>query len=558
MLKALQIKNYALIDSLDIEFPAGLIIITGQTGAGKSIILGALSLVLGAKADADMVGLSSDNCVVEAEFSITDDDSLKDIIENNGLDWNSGNIIIRRVLSKTGRSRSFVNDEPVNVGTLAELSDHLLDIHSQHAALLLKDKKFQLSMLDYYAGNSELVAECRSSYLQLTALERQYSELSARSDAILKEKEYNSARFEKLAAANLRSGELEELEAEQKRLANAGFIKESLCQVEALLSSDGNDEVMSLDASLKESARLLARLGSFLPDTSGLSERIESARIELNDIYDEVAGIEESMDISGNDLERVEERLALIYDLLKSYSCRTVDELIAEKKSLSENLLDSTRLEEKKSELERQLASERNNLGKLCNGLHDSRENAIGKFSESIQKSIRSLELDRAVFEAHISDTEVSVNGRDDISFLFSASGKHVQEVSKCASGGEMSRIMLCLKAMLAKYTNMPSMIFDEIDTGVSGSVADKMGSMICDMGKYMQVFAITHLPQVAAKGAAHYLVSKDILPDGTQRTEINKIGGEERIMEIARMLSGSSITPEAIANAKSFIASRR
>lgn len=553
MLKALQIKNYALIDSLDIQFPAGLIIITGQTGAGKSIILGALSLVLGAKADASMVGENADNCVVEAEFEINADSTLKEIVENNSLDWNNGSLIVRRVLSKSGRSRSFVNDEPVNIGVLTELSDRLLDIHSQHATLLLKDKKFQLSMLDYYAGNAALLEKCKSSYQLLASLEMQYRELSGRLEAIIKEKDYNQARYEKLDAAHLQTGELEELESEQKRLANAGSIKESLCQVEGLLSSV-NDDSTSLDASLKEAVKILSKLGSLVPEAEHLSERLESARIEIDDIFEGVSQIEGSLDVSGGELDKLEQRMGLIYDLLKNYSCTTVDELISIKESLSENLLDSGRLEEQKDELSKHIASEKSKLKGLCALLHESRAGAIGPFSESIQASIRGLELERAAFLATLSETELSPTGKDDISFMFSASGVNMTEVSKCASGGEMSRIMLCLKAMLAKYTNMPSMVFDEIDTGVSGSVADKMGSMICDMGKDMQVFAITHLPQVAAKGDAHYIVSKEISPDGVQRTDIRKIDGEARVMEIARMLSGSSITPEAIANAKSFI----
>lgn len=553
MLRSLQIKNYALIDSLDIEFPAGLIIITGQTGAGKSIILGALSLVLGARSDTSMVGSSGDNCVVEAEFSVEGDEAVQAIIEENGLDWNGGILVIRRVMSKSGRSRSFVNDEPVNVRLLGEISDRLLDIHSQHATILLKDRQFQLSILDHYAGNSDLLEQCRQSYKSLVSAEKQLNEVSLRLDEAVKEKDYNRSRLDRLEAAGLKEGELEELEAEQKRLSNAEDIKESLFQAAACLSDQGREDVRELDTVLKEAVRLLSKTGTYIPEASVLADRVESARIDINDIKEEILKIESSVDVSAGTLEKVEERLSLLYDLLKIYSCGNVQELLAMKNELSENLLDTERIEEQKKMLEVRVGEHRKKLCSICEALHESRKGHLIDFENVVGNSIRNLELEKAVFEVRLTETEVSATGKDEVTFLFSASGNSPIEVSKCASGGEMSRIMLCLKAMLAKYTNMPSMVFDEIDTGVSGSVADKMGSMICAMGEDMQVFAITHLPQVAAKGDAHYLVTKEIEGEAP-RTDIRKIEGEDRIMEIARMLSGSTITPEAVANARSFV----
>lgn len=554
MLKSLQVKNYILIDSLDIEFPAGLIIITGQTGAGKSIILGALSLALGGKADPSMIGGSSDNCVVEAEFLIEEDETARELVVENGLAWNGGSLIIRRVLSSSGRSRCFVNDEPVSISLLGALADRLLDIHSQHSALLLKDKGFQLSMLDYYAGNMPLLDKSKRVFRELVSIERRLAELSEQIEKIAAEKEYNQSVYQKLEAARLRAGEIEELEAEQKRLANAEEIKGCLFQASSLLSAPEADGNADLNASLREAVKNLSKAGTFIPAASELSSRLESARVEINDINQDVLRMEASVEVSSERLEEVDNRLALIYDLLRRNSCLTVEELIGLRDSLSNSLFDSERLNEEKSKLSEALSQKKKEMDDVCEALRRARCQAIGSFTGEIQDSIRGLELDRAVFDVELYDIETSATGKDAVRFLFSASGKNLVEVSKCASGGELSRIMLCLKAMMAKYANMPSMVFDEIDTGVSGSVADKMGSMICSMGNDMQVFAITHLPQVAAKGDIHYLVSKEISLEDNIRTTIRKISGKERIMEVARMLSGSSITPEAIANAESLL----
>ena len=554
MLKSLQVKNYVLIDSLDIEFPAGLIIITGQTGAGKSIILGALSLVLGGKAEASVIGSASDSCVVEAVFKVENDDVAKEIVEENGLDWNGGDLTIRRVLSRSGRSRCFVNDEPVGVSVLSGMADRLLDIHSQHSALLLKDSRFQLSMLDHYAGNIPALDKCKEAFRALVSMEKRLAELSSLIEKAAQERDYNQAVFQRIEAANLKAGEVEELEAEQKQLANAEEIKSSLFQAMSLLSNSGLEETADLNAALKDAVKLLSKAGAFIPAASGLSSRLESARLEINDINQDVARMEAAVDVSAERLEAVDNRLALIYELLNRNSCRTVEELIALRESLSGSLFDTARLEEERDSLMKEVEYKRKEVDALCETLREGRKKSLGGFVAEIQTSIRGLELERAVFDVEISETALSSTGKDAVRFLFSASGKNPVEVSKCASGGELSRIMLCLKAMMAKYANMPSMIFDEIDTGVSGSVADKMGSMICSMGNYMQVFAITHLPQVAAKGEAHYLVSKETSSGDNVRTSIEKISGKERIMEVARMLSGSAITPEAVANAESLI----
>lgn len=564
MLKALHIKNYVLIDSLDIEFPAGLVIITGQTGAGKSILLGALSLVMGSRADSSVIGAAGDNCVVEAEFEVNDEDgSLRQYLDENEIDFDpvdgKGQLTIRRILNSNGRSRSFVNDSPAPLKVLSMLSSRLIDIHSQHETMLLRDKQFQMSMLDHFAGDSGLLQSCRTRWEHLTGLKNDLDEVNANLSRTNAEKDYNQAQFERLDSAHLKDGELEELETEQKQLANAEEIKSSLYQVENYFSPSGDDaqdDRMSIDSMLKDSSRILDKLSSYIPSVSALSERIESARLELDDVLSEVSDLESGTEISDERLQEVEERLSLLYDLLKKYSCTQVSELIELRDRLSESLADTSVLEARKSALEKEIREAEKDLADACSDLHDARTKAVPGFSENICNSIRSLELDRAVFDVILEPGNPGPDGSDTILFRFSSTGKSPVDVAKCASGGEMSRIMLCLKAMMARYTNMPSMIFDEIDTGVSGSVADKMGSMICSMGDYMQVFAITHLPQVAAKGDAHYIVTKEF--DGDRAiSSIRKISGEDRVMEVARILSGSRVTPEAIANAKSLLESK-
>lgn len=561
MLKALHIKNYVLIDSLDIGFPAGLVIITGQTGAGKSILLGALSLVMGSRADSSVIGAAGDNCVVEAEFEVNDEDgSLRQYLDENEIDFDpvdgKGQLTIRRVLNSNGRSRSFVNDSPAPLKVLSMLSSRLIDIHSQHETMLLRDKQFQMSMLDYFAGDSGLLQSCRTRWERLTGLKNDLDEVNANLSRTNAEKDYNQAQFERLDSAHLKDGELEELETEQKQLANAEEIKSSLYQVENYFSPSGDDaqdDRMSIDSMLKESSRILDKLSSYIPSVSALSERIESSRLELDDVLSEVSDLEAGTEISDERLQEVEERLSLLYDLLKKYSCTQVSELIELRDRLSESLADTSVLEARKTALEKEIGEAEKDLTAACSDLHEVRAKAVPSFSENICNSIRSLELDRAVFDVVLEPGKPGPDGSDTILFRFSSTGKSPVDVAKCASGGEMSRIMLCLKAMMARYTNMPSMIFDEIDTGVSGSVADKMGSMICSMGDYMQVFAITHLPQVAAKGNAHYIVTKEF--DGDRAiSSIHKITGEDRVMEVARILSGSRVTPEAIANAKSLL----
>ena len=546
MLSRLQVKNYVLIDSLEIDFPEGLIIITGQTGAGKSILMGALGLVMGAKADASMLSEGAENCVVEAEFDVNPDDAaLKSVMDENDVEWDGGHLIVRRVVNRSGRSRAFVNDSPISVQVLQDISSQLIDVHSQHQTLLLSDKGFQMGILDYFAGTADLREECSVLWKRLGALKNELKDLDARIARMAGEKDFNEAQYSQLEAASLREGELAELEEEQKQLANAEEIKMSLCAVEELMS----------DFPLREVEKYLSKVGRFVPSVSKLSDRVEECRRELDDILSDVMHINSRTELSQSRLEEVEERMSLIYSLLRKHNCADEKELIELRDRLSEALYDSSQFEEKRIELQREIVSVESQLNSVSDNLHVKRTEAAVPFAEAMTLSIRNLEMPYSVFEIDIQEVPVGSSGRDSIQFRFSATGRNAVDVAKCASGGELSRIMLALKAMKARYAQMPTMVFDEIDTGVSGSVADKMGSMICQMGAYMQVFAITHLPQVAAKGHAHYMVTKDIDPESSKAvTTIKKLSREERVLEVARMLSGSVLTDAAMANAKSLL----
>lgn len=558
MLKRLHVKNYVLIDSLDIEFPEGLVIITGQTGAGKSILLGSIALALGGKADISMIGEAGDSCVVEAEFE-TSSPSVEKILEDNDVECDGGVLILRRVIGKTGRSRAFANDCPVPASVLSSLSAELIDIHSQHQTLLLADRRFQLSALDHYAKDDVPLAECAAAYKEYTEKKTELENLDTRIARIAGERDYDMARYSQLDSASLQEGELEALESEQKQLANAEEIKENLCAVESMFTSDdASSGQMSVDAILRETERRLEKVAQYVPSVRPALERVASARVELDDILSDISDLNSRTELSESRLAAVEERLSLIYGLLQKFSCRDEAELIAVRDSLKSALHDSSALEERRAELAEEVSVAKQKLDTAAAMLHEAREKAAPAFAAVIQESIRFLELQYAVFDVELGEAPVSQSGKDSVLFRFSSTGKNPVDISKCASGGEMSRIMLCLKEMMARYTNMPTMIFDEIDTGVSGSVADKMGGMICRMGDNMQVFAITHLPQVAAKGKAHYVVSKETDPDsGKAVTTIHKLSQQERLMEVARMLSGSSVTDAAIANARSLLSEK-
>ena len=580
MLASLKIQNYVLIDSLEVSFPEGLVIITGQTGAGKSILIGALGLALGGKADTGAIADGADNCVVEAEFSHPDP-ALKALFEEEDAEWDPSCLIVRRVLSRSGRSRCFVNDCPASAAFLGRIAGYLIDIHSQHQNLLLSDKKFQLSLLDHFADDADLLAEVADLYGRYKDLCAQITRLQQRIASADEQRDYNQSVLDRLTAAALKEGELEQLQDEEKRLANAENIKDALCGALSALGAEGYGGGAaregygagasdSLDVRLRTAGKEMGRLAKYFPEFEVLAGRLESARIELDDILSELDRTNESFDADGGRLEAVQERISLLQGLLAKHRCATVSDLIALRDSLSSLLSDDGALQIEQAALRKQEARLAAELAEAAERLHQARVKASGPLSEAITESIRSLELPYAVFEVQVTEkglasertahsatgvSAISATGKDEVTFLFSANGQAPAEVSKCASGGEVSRIMLCLKDRMARYTAMPAMIFDEIDSGVSGSVADKMGSMICSMGGRMQVFAITHLPQVAAKGQAHYLVSKEFDPDTRKAVSgLRRLSDEERVLELARMLSGSTLTDEAVANARALL----
>lgn len=555
MLSSLHIRNYILIDSLDISFPEGLVIVTGQTGAGKSILLGALSLLGGAKADASQISEGADNCVVEAEFEGADE-RIHELLDENDIEWDGGHLVIRRVVNASGRSRSFINDCPVPVTLLPQISERLIDIHSQHKSLLLTDKAFQLNMLDFFSGNGPLLAECSRLWKKLQGLRTELAEAKEQLRHLSEEGEYNAAQFRQLEEARLHPGELEELELEQKSLANAEQIKESFAKVLSLFEPDDSDVFPGYSQSLREMERNLLRAGKYVPDASALSDRVESVRIELDDICAEVSSLDSSVRLSPDRLVQVEDRMSLIYSLLKKHSCTSVEELMAVRDRYGASVSDLETIGDRIESLESAVKEALAGYESVCAGLRSSRLEHAPLFAHSIAESLQFLELDRSVFEVDVLPAASGACGQDSVLFRFSSTGTGAVDIGKCASGGEISRIMLSLKAMLARYVGMPTLIFDEIDTGVSGSVADKMGKMICSMGDDMQVFSITHLPQVAAKGRAHYVVSKDVRGDRVI-SSIRKVEGEERVNEIARLLSGSSVTDAAVANARALLDER-
>lgn len=550
MLESLHIRNYVSINSLDISFPEGLVVITGATGAGKSILVGALGLLLGRKADPSVIGEGAESCVVEGEF-FSDNESLRAFAEDNDFEYEDGHFTVRRTVARSGRSRAFVNDTPVTVSVLEEFGAFMVDIHSQHDTRLLTSKSYQLSVLDAFAGNAAELEKCRGYYDERRALASSVAELKTRIEAAEAESEYNRSEYEHLDAAGLVEDEMEALEAEQLRLSNAEELKELLSLSAELL--DGSGQTEGVNADLARISRNFARVSRYIKSFDGFSERLESVRIELDDLSKEVGDACEAVTADPERLQRVDERISLLTGLMKRHKVSDIAALMARRDALKELVFGTEALEEELAGLERQYSEACALYDSSCDALRSKRKAAAGAFCRQIKENLAFMELERADFDIEFTETAPSPCGKDEICFMFNAAGGKTVPLAKCASGGELSRIMLALKQLMGDFMSMPVIVFDEIDTGVSGSVADRMGSVICSMGARMQVFAITHLPQVAAKGQAHYIVEKT-LSGNTAESIIKKLSAEQRVLEIARMLSGSALSPAAIENARALL----
>ena len=550
MLQFLTIENYALIDHLEFRPGQGLTVITGETGAGKSIIMGALGLILGQRADAKAVRSGAGKCVIEAQFDISAYD-LEAFFAQNDLEYDASATIIRREIYATGKSRAFVNDTPVQLPLLRELGSHLIDIHSQHQNLLLGQDAFQLSVVDALAHNQAEYASYRAAYDQLKAHDSKLKALRAQAERDAQEADYIRFQFSQLDDANLVEGEQEELEAEQELLSHAEDIKSCLCQMHEGLDGEG-DAVVQMLKSVSQKAHELSRI---YPDIAEIAQRLESDYIDLKDIADEVDSRSEEVNYDPQRLEQVEERLSLLYSLQKKHGKSSVEELIQLRDELFERIQHIDNSDEEILELEQQvkrLAAEATRLAAI---LTDTRKHAAQQLQKDLIARVTYLGMPNLRFQVSITPLDsLSPSGSDSLEFLFSANkNQPLRPAGEVASGGEISRLMLGIKSLVASARTLPTIIFDEIDTGVSGDIADRMGSVMKELSTHLQVITITHLPQVAGKGNQHFRVFKADTDEQTI-THIEQLSSEQRIQEIARMLSGSDITPEALANARTLI----
>ncbi len=549
MLTNLSIKNYALIDHLNVKFTNGFTVITGETGAGKSILLGGLSLVLGKRADLSSLREKEDKCIVEAEFEISKY-GLESFFLENDLDYEAKTIIRREILP-SGKSRAFINDSPVTLDILSQLGDQLIDVHSQHQTLRLADNDFQLKVIDALADNGQVISAYSSKLLLYQSTQKELQKLVDFQNSATKEHEYNSFLLQELISAPLKEGILEELEEQYEQLNNVEIILEQLSHGQQLL----NDEQIGLVNLLTELKQVSNKLASFGHQYSDINERIKSVFIELDDISTELNILNDKVEADPQLLEQVNAKLQLLYDLLKKHKVQTIPELMEirnaldEKVSATENVVaDIDRKKKELHQLETALNTEASNISKR-------RKLVIPKLKEQLEETLIDLGMASATFKIDISPSkEFKPTGKDDLSFLFSANkGSAYGDLKKVASGGELSRIMLTIKAILARYEQLPTMMFDEIDTGVSGEISNKMGDIMKDMSNTMQIFSITHLPQVAAKGVHHFKVYKEEELMGTN-TKMKRLSSEERVVELAEMLGGKTLSDSALAHARQLL----
>ncbi len=549
MLRQLYIKNFTLIDELDIEWHEGFSVMTGETGAGKSIILGAIGLLLGQRADPKAIKQGADKCVIEAHFDLSRYE-LKPFFDENDIEYDANDTIIRREIS-TSKSRAFINDTPVALSMLKELGEQLVDIHSQHQNLLLNKQDFQLNVVDILAKDSDLLKEYQENYSLLSTANRQLEELKESIERNRQQVDFLQFQCNELEQANLVLGEQEELEQQSETMSHAEEIKSALYDADNQLSSDQQGAV---DA-IRQTLHSLNNISRVLPAASELTERLESCHIELKDIADEVSRLLERTDFDPSELEHINNRLDRLYDLEKKYHAENVEELIVQRDNLKQQLSAIENSDEAVGELEAKCEKLKAKSQQLADELSKQRQKAAKEIEKQMQQRLVPLGMPHVRFAVSISKTELNKSGQDQVAFLFSANtSTPLQPVSQVASGGEIARVMLSLKAMISGAVKLPTIIFDEIDTGVSGKIAEKMAEMMREMGEAnRQVISITHLPQIAALGSHHYRVSKEETARGTT-SHLHELTNEERIREIAQMVSGSDVTEAAIANAKQLL----
>ena len=554
MLKQLYIKNFTLIDELDIGFQPGFSVMTGETGAGKSIILGAIGLLLGNRADAKLVKSGEARCIIEAHFDVSRYE-LEPFFEQNDIDFDENDCIVRREVNASGKSRAFINDTPVSATLMRELGDRLVDIHSQHQNLLLSKEDFQRSVVDIIASNATLLGSYQQLFNDYRKAEKAYEDFKAETERNAQSADFMRFQLDELLDAKLQADEQEQLEQQRDTMSHAEDIKSALFEAENLLLGDENGIV----SNTQRIARQVGDVASFYPAANELSERLESCRIELKDIADEMNKALDSIDFDPQQLDSIHQRLDLLYSLQQKHQVSSVADLIALRDELQQKIGHIENSDEELAELRKLADDLRQKCVEMAKKLTSSREKSARKVEKEVETRLVALGIPNVRFNVELAEKLLSIDGADKILFLFSANkSTPMQPVSEVASGGEVARVMLSLKAMISGAVKLPTIIFDEIDTGVSGRVAEQMAHIMREMGDHeRQVISITHLPQIAAAGSSHYRVSKTETAKGTQ-TSMVLLTAEERVAEIAQMLSGSEVTSAAIANAKQLLKTKK
>ncbi len=554
MLKKLDIRNFTLIDHLEMALYPGFSVITGETGAGKSIVIGAIGLLLGNRADAKQVKRGCDKCIIEATFdlSIYHSDVLKDFFEDNDLDYEPEECLLRREVNANGKSRAFINDTPVTLALMRELGEQLIDVHSQHQNLLLSKEDFQLNVVDIIARDRQQLADYRAAFAEYRSAQRRLEELREQIATSRDNEDFLRFQQKELSEANLASGEQEQLEQEAELMSHAEDIKRALHEADYGLSGDDTG-IVNLTRSIAAQLRSVADV---YPEAQELAERLESCFVELKDISQEIASKVDDVEYDPQRFNLITQRLDTIYTLQQKFHVQTVDELLDRLNAINAQLDNIDNSDEELQELERSVEKLHAVCVEKAVVLTDMRRKSATVVEQELSKLLVPLGIPKVRFKVEVSPADLSTNGADKVMFLFSAnSSTDMQPVSQVASGGEIARVMLSLKAMISKAIGLPTIIFDEIDTGVSGRVAEQMAHIMRDMGKAnRQVICITHLPQIAAAGSTHYKVAKQETEQGTVST-MTQLSDEQRITEIAQMLSGSDVSQAAVDNAKSLLA---